>query len=765
VSCSSKKKIQNPVHTDSAISDDLKTALEDVERLLSEVVSENFVIEYVIQKNQKRHLGYQEAQVTANDELLIVNGGSENAIIVGLYSYLHEFGFRWYFPGELWTIKPQRVDKLLNISKKYSPYFSARRFYGGGGFAYGHPLDPQNNVPKSWNIWSMRNRFGMEYKSKGHSWSDFYIRNRSTLNKHPEYLATPLTDSNLETVKLCTSNERVVALFMEDRLKKIEENIIRYGADSPEAKTIGVEPTDGKGHCECSKCVAQGSISNRVFGLANKVSRAINKKYPNILVSLLAYSEHAAPPDFQLEDNILVTLSPYRFQTYSSPNEMIEVWGTKAKHLQVLDYWALIVYNNGKPDKGFLDVASQKINQWGNNNVLSAQIETTYGIGPAGIPLYLFARLSFDEDADAKSITKEMMSDLFGSAAPDMKRLFERWSNDGYQRKKEEYLSFRDFEKAKKSTRDELVLKRIEQWEFYHAFLQMAEKLADENLKESKDALLKQTIDQSWSMMTDLMIHSYWISRDFLKLYTKSYDWRGHRSRVNRASYSHINSPKKVIIKPVASNSELVKHLIEKPIVESVKNEVIHSASEGLEEREIRSIQTYDIYFKANKKSKIYFDIDLEDINSKELKRAAIISVFDENEKEINSKKITELNNLNQFLELPKSGFYRINIKPFYVRTVLTWKDPKNTFVKKGTQMDPGNYYYKVPEGVKRVYFDRLVKGQKINNLNGKRFVNKKEDGFDYIEILPDDNRILWFDGWTVLEILGAESDYYPLTY
>jgi hypothetical protein len=62
-----------------------------------------------------------------------------------------------------------------------------------------------------------------------------------------------------------------------------------------------MECSDGGGQCECENCKKLGSISDRVFGLANEVARAVAKSYPGKMVGLYAYNEHSEPPSFKLE--------------------------------------------------------------------------------------------------------------------------------------------------------------------------------------------------------------------------------------------------------------------------------------------------------------------------------------------------------------------------------------------------------------------------------------------------------------------------------
>ena len=53
---------------------------------------------------------------------------------------------------------------------------------------------------------------------------------------------------------------------------------------------VSFETSDEGRHCECEQCAKLGSVSDRVFGLANEVAKAVDKAYPGKMIGLLAYS-------------------------------------------------------------------------------------------------------------------------------------------------------------------------------------------------------------------------------------------------------------------------------------------------------------------------------------------------------------------------------------------------------------------------------------------------------------------------------------------
>jgi len=307
------------------------------------------------------------------------------------------------------------LTALKNIDEVVIPDFSNRSFMGSGGFPRNHPGDPNNIVKTEWTKWKHRNLFGEEVEGGGHVWQDFIRRNKEFLFQHPEYLAKRLDTKKPDyNTKLCIGNESLVQLFIADRKKKLEETIGRYGVDHLKSRTLSVEPSDGGGFCECKKCKKIGTISDRVFYLANKVAEAFERSYPKVKISLLAYNEHSAVPSIDLHENLFVTIVPYKFQHETMPEEFMKNWSEKTKNLKSYHYWGLVIHRKGKPIENFLQRPLQDLRKLKKYNINGLRVETTYGIGAAGISLYLFSKLAFNSNSDINIIMDELLTDCFG---------------------------------------------------------------------------------------------------------------------------------------------------------------------------------------------------------------------------------------------------------------------------------------------------------------------------------------------------------------
>ena len=59
---------------------------------------------------------------------------------------------------------------------------------------------------------------------------------------------------------------------------------LSYFDSQPEADMVSLETSDGTGHCECAECAKLGSVSDRVFGLANEVPDPRRERYARQIV-------------------------------------------------------------------------------------------------------------------------------------------------------------------------------------------------------------------------------------------------------------------------------------------------------------------------------------------------------------------------------------------------------------------------------------------------------------------------------------------------
>ncbi|MCX7704860.1 MAG: DUF4838 domain-containing protein [bacterium] len=492
---------------------------------------------------------------------LFITGNSDIAIQYGIYRYLDVLGYRWFFPGESWTIVPQLKKIDVNMNLIDQPIFVQRDFFGTGGFGGRLPIDPEMKLQKKWEEWKKRNYLGGEIRISGHAGESFNSANKSVLLEHPEYLAEidgirqPWTPGT----KPCYSNPGLIELYIKDRLNQLKRQI-DADPDGPGSFAVSVEPSDGGGHCQCSECKKIGSVSDRVFSLANHVARQVAKKFPGKYVSLLAYNEHAAVPEIELEPNVYVVVVPYGFQrTGYSGDELIELWGKKTKFFGVYDYWSIPDWNNDIPDFNYLETPAKKIRFWKKSNVAAYLSESTYSSGAMGIAWYLSSRLLWNPDVDEKKILDDFYSKAFGEARIPMQRMLERWSKSFRLTDHELALSFRDVAEADKLAKKPDIKERINDYKRYIQYLALFYEYqnAKPTTPERKQAV-RDLLDFMWRIYDSTMVHVYRMHQLIVNRYERDEELRQEWDFKNKEKWESIT--------PVSSEEldEMVKQGIEK---------------------------------------------------------------------------------------------------------------------------------------------------------------------------------------------------------
>lgn len=406
---------------------------------------------------------------------LYLVGNSDLGIQHAVYAYLDMLGCRWFFAGDNWTIIPSLAGVGVKINALSYPAFDSREFFGSGGLeSLRHPYDPEGKATGRWTVWKDRNRFGGTYTIKGHYYQDFINKNKALFEAHPEYRPevkgkrVPVSGS----MKLCYSNPDVIDLFVKDRVAACKEIIAKEVPKSIFA--ISVEPSDGYDHCECAECVKLGSVTDRVFSLANHVAHAIRPLSPYAHVSLYAYNMHSPPPSITIEPNTIVQVGAYGFNKSNLPAEkLIEAWGRKCSALGVYDYWCIPQWGKDEPYINFNDGYPKRVKFWHDNNVKCFNLETTYSGGAVGPALYMVSRLAWEPDQDPKPLFDDFYDKAFGSARPPMQRMLERWSS-GFKLVESEIAdSFKDIDEALHLTSDPAVKKRINDYLGYIEYLRL----------------------------------------------------------------------------------------------------------------------------------------------------------------------------------------------------------------------------------------------------------------------------------------------------
>jgi hypothetical protein len=467
------------------------------------------------------------------DQRLWLVARSDHGLAHAVYTYLEHLGCRWYFPSERWTFVPERGDIRLDQPIALAPAFRSRFFFGSGGFGGNLPLDPRRELQARWMTWQQRNRFGGEFLLAGHSGEAFNLKHRKTLEEHPEYRAMVSGERVpwSQISKFCPANKEVVDLFVRDRLDtyRLARKADPQGMHS---WAVSVEPADGGGHCDSPEARALGSVSDRVFHVANQVARAVRAEFPNGWVSLYAYNEHAAVPAIPLEPNVYVMVIPYAFQrTGLLPEQLLDAWSKKVPRLGVYDYWSIPDWSHDLPTFDFLGFGPDRLRGWHARHIDSFNCESTFSSGAMGPAWYIGTRLAWDPKADEQALFDDFLKTSFGPAAPPMRRMLTRWASGFHLTTHELALSYRDLDEAWRLAEGQPErVARVADYGRYVEYLRLYFEYLQADAKGDAKALAAERLMRHlWGIYDSTMVHAFRLSQLLAREQPqlgKTFDWR-----------------------------------------------------------------------------------------------------------------------------------------------------------------------------------------------------------------------------------------------
>ncbi len=360
---------------------------------------------------------------TEGGRLLLI-GATDLGVSHAAFRLLEELGCRWFFPAKEWEVVPSRETLSVSLDETDRPRILARRiWYGYGAFNdKGHPRG--GSTLKDYEAWARHNRMASSFRVQaGHAWQSIILENKNVFAGHPEYLA--LVNGVRKGEQLCVSNPEVRRLAVEWALRHCEK--------FPDREMVSMECSDGLGQCECANCAKLGSISNRVFGLANDVAREVAKKIPEKLVGCLAYGQHSEPPSFPLEPNVYVQLTAGFTRGRYTHDELVELWPTVCKNLGFYEYFSVWLWDFDKlPGGNGANISRTKsvLDRYLKAGATSFDAESGNNWGVHGRGYYITNKLLWNPEADIDVLLGDFYEKAFGPGAAAMKRYYERVAPD-----------------------------------------------------------------------------------------------------------------------------------------------------------------------------------------------------------------------------------------------------------------------------------------------------------------------------------------------
>ena len=274
------------------------------------------------QIHEVRKIADREAYIfRSHKDGLYVVGATEPAVEHAVWDLLYRLGYRQYFPGRTWEVIPRKdtIETAIDITER-PDYLNRRIWYGFGTWDY-------NAQPYA--EWCQRNRTASGFVLNiSHAYESIIRQNKASFDKNPEFLG--LLDGERKSSKLCIGNP--------DLRELVVGHAIRYFESNPDHDRISMEPSGGGNWCECYKCAALGSISDRALTLANEVAQAVKSKFENKYVGIYAYNYHSPPPSIRVHPNVIISVATAFVKGGYSLDELVAGWSKQGATIGMREY-------------------------------------------------------------------------------------------------------------------------------------------------------------------------------------------------------------------------------------------------------------------------------------------------------------------------------------------------------------------------------------------------------------------------------------------
>jgi len=248
------------------------------------------------------------------------------------FRFLERLGCRWFFPAKAWEVIPSQPTLVVKLDETDRPAILSRRIWWGYGF-----FDRgEGRCQAEYEAWARHNRMAQSRRIWcGHAWQSIIRDNKATFDAHPEYLA--LVKGERRGPQFCVSSPAVRKISAQWALAQLRRR--------PELDMVSMETSDGSNHCECEACGKLGSISDRVFGLANEVAHAVADEFPGKMVGMYAYNDHCEPPSFALVPNVYVQSTAGFIRGRHTFDELMELWPKRCKNMGFYEYFSVWLWD------------------------------------------------------------------------------------------------------------------------------------------------------------------------------------------------------------------------------------------------------------------------------------------------------------------------------------------------------------------------------------------------------------------------------------
>jgi len=416
-----------------------------------------------VKENEYDQLG-DDGIIIRTSENSIVLTGNRRGVIYAVFDFLDDYcGIKFLAPDCTYYTKTQNVS-LKDINKIYVPlmktramdYYSAfypdwcvRNKINGNGYAKErHPDTPNFEEKHGGEI---------KYPNSSYFWHTFRHFVPMTVYgiSHPEYYseingtrkALEIRDKNMTDqeifeyqmykIDLCLTNDDVLKIVVDGVKKLLREH--------PDTKMLSLSCNDQTDFwCHCDKCMAivneDGSPSALMLNFANQVVTEVEKEFPDVMFTVLAYYWTQSPPKkMKANPKIIAEICPLSLtQAHSiDPNKSdyeknlvddINGWKKVCAPGQVKFCQYSINFSylfSPMPNLYLIHDNIGKMIDMGASHFYDCGSYSSDASDLCYLRSYLIAKTAWDSKVDTDKIIDEFLSGYYGKAAKPIKKYIE----------------------------------------------------------------------------------------------------------------------------------------------------------------------------------------------------------------------------------------------------------------------------------------------------------------------------------------------------
>ncbi|MCP4710810.1 MAG: DUF4838 domain-containing protein [Planctomycetes bacterium] len=354
---------------------------------------------------------------------LILAGGNPRGTLYAVYSFLEDqLGCRWW-SSKVSTIPEITTLKIEPLDIKYIPPLEYRELWWFDAFN---------------GDWSVRNKCnghkhqldttrggGLQFEGYVHT---FYklIPPEKYFTDHPEWYSEidgQRTFGDHTTAQLCLTNEQARLELTKTLKERLRAN--------PQATIASVSQRDWlEQGCQCSKCQASdqedGSPAGTLLRFVNAVAADIEKEFPRVSISTLAYTFTRTPPKItQPRHNVIVRLCTFECSFSQPLTDPINIkfhddlvgWSKICRRLYIWDYTTNFDhYLQPHPNLRVLGPNIKFLTDHHVKGIMEQGAYQAHGAEFAELRAWVLAKLLWNPDQNGTRLIEEFVNGYYGPA-------------------------------------------------------------------------------------------------------------------------------------------------------------------------------------------------------------------------------------------------------------------------------------------------------------------------------------------------------------